>query len=40
MKQQSVADADGGSHFIEVAYANIPRLTFNASGKATRGVFR
>lgn len=38
IKQQS--DDDGGSHFVEVAYANIPRLTFDASGKATRGVFR
>lgn len=38
MKQKS--DADGGSHFVEVAYANIPRLTFDASGKAACGVFR
>ena len=32
--------ADGGSQFAEAAYANIPRLTFDASGEATRGIFR
>ena len=32
--------ADGGSQFAEIAYANIPRLTFDANGEATRGIFR
>lgn len=38
MKDES--GADEGSQFVEAAYANIPRLTFDASGEATRGIFR
>jgi hypothetical protein len=38
MKDES--GANGGSQFAEAAYASIPRLTFDASGEATRGVFR
>ena len=38
MKDKS--GTDGQSQFIIAAYANIPRLTFDANGEATRGVFR
>jgi hypothetical protein len=38
MKDES--GANGESQFAEAAYANIPRLTFDASGEATPGVLR